>query len=209
MSDLLEFIFLPTPQEAPKPTLLSDKRILQSFWNKRCLGMQPNEIWEEGGLDRWTGGLARTGTGSRGGKESRGFRWQFLTRRHLPHKTPESKADPPPISVGKVRPKRARVATGAENHGRGRVRVMPESMQPQQTLRNIKFPTSETQPLGRRPLSSHSMSSDTRNSSPASWAEPHVRDTHTHTLARGLSASKVPFLLSNSVSNLKIVFFHD
>lgn len=81
--------------------------------------MQPTEIREEGGPDRGAGGLARMGTGSPGGKESRGFSWQFLTCRHLPHKTPESKADPPPISVGKVRPKRARGATGAENHGRG------------------------------------------------------------------------------------------
>lgn len=141
--------------------------------------MQPTEIREEGGLDRGAGGLARTGTGSPGGKESRGFRWQFLTCRLLPHKTPESKADPHPSQWVKLDLR--------EHVGQQVLRITawgPCVSCPNPCNPSRCFPTSNFLLLRHSlfvdPLSAlTSMSSVTRNGSPASWAEQHVQDTHT------------------------------
>lgn len=54
ITDHPEFVFLLIPQEAPKQTLLSDRTILQSFWNNG-VGTQPTEIWGKPGLAREPG----------------------------------------------------------------------------------------------------------------------------------------------------------
>lgn len=64
----------PNPSGSTKRTLLSDKRILQRFWNKKWLGMQPTEILEKWSLHCGDGRLSKTGKGSPGWKEHCGFK---------------------------------------------------------------------------------------------------------------------------------------